>query len=147
MGDTSNTGLAEVFAAGGDAITVGGESFDVKPANLGQIARALKSGSVLFSLWKAEQEKAKANGRKPELLGLIINYPDHTLNTVAALTGKPREWLDGLQLDEAAALAIRLFEVNLDFFTNRLPMLMEQFSARIEQMEKTIKAGSGASSA
>ena len=66
---------------------------------------------------------------EPDWLRLLGSHGEAMIEAMAIASRKPREWIAGLALDEAIFLAQSLFEVNADFFIQRVvPKLGEAVS-------------------
>ena len=57
---------------------------------------------------------------KPDWLALLGEHEEGVLAALALGSRQPREWVNALPLDEALSLAAAVFEVNADFFVQRL---------------------------
>jgi len=53
------------------------------------------------------------------------------LAAIAIAARKPQDWVEALSLDDAITLATALFEVNADFFVQRVVPTLQQASGRI----------------
>lgn len=92
-------------------IQVGGELLALTPIRLGEVpslARIL--APVAGKLGQAE----------PDWLDLLGQHGGSLLSALAIASRKPREWIDGLAVDETIRLAAALLEVNTDFFVRRV---------------------------
>lgn len=66
---------------------------------------------------------------EPDWLRLLGSHGDSMIEAMAIASRQSREWISGLALDEAIFLAQSLFEVNADFFIQRVvPKLGEAVS-------------------
>ena len=66
---------------------------------------------------------------EPDWLRLLGSHGDSMIEAMAIASRQSREWIAGLALDEAIFLAQSLFEVNADFFIQRVvPKLGEAVS-------------------
>ena len=52
------------------------------------------------------------------------------LSAIATAVGKPREWVDDLDADDAVLLASTVIEVNADFFTRQVMPRLSALSFR-----------------
>jgi hypothetical protein len=103
-------------------IVIGGETIDLTPIRVGEIpafARAVQpvAGFLLAS---------------PDWVALISEHGDAVIDAVAIAIRRPREWVAGLEIDDAVHLASAVFEVNADFFIRRLLPSLTAAAARIE---------------
>jgi hypothetical protein len=123
-----DTGLDVVFGVGGETITVGGETIEIKPANFGQCAMAIKNCSAFLFSIVDEQESARRDGRKENVLAVFSRHFDDAIDLVSVFVGKDRRWLEALPADDAVKLIARLYEVNRDFFIHRVLPELERVS-------------------
>lgn len=66
---------------------------------------------------------------EPDWLRLLASHGDSMIEAMSIASRQSREWIAGLALDEAICLAQALFEVNADFFIQRVvPKLGEAVS-------------------
>lgn len=95
-------------------VEVGGESVRIEPMRLKHLPVVTKAMALLLERLAANQEPLVAMGDcMPEVSAAM-----------AALTGKPVEWINDLPLEDALVLAAELVEVNRDFFVAKvLPKL------------------------
>lgn len=69
----------------------------------------------------------------PDWLALLTDHGEAILDALAVAARRPREWVEGLALDDAVQLATVLFEVNADFFVQRVVPAIQRAAARIER--------------
>lgn len=81
--------------------------------------RALVVGE-LPAMLKAVRPFAEQLTGEPDWLALLCDYGDALLAALALASRQPREWVDGLALDDAITLVSAVFEVNADFFVRRV---------------------------
>lgn len=67
----------------------------------------------------------------PDWLALLADHGDALLAAIAVASRRPKEWVDALALDDAIRLAAALFEVNADFFVQRVVPTIQHAAARI----------------
>lgn len=118
MGDTY-----EALPPVANTIVIGGEAIDLTPIKVGELpafSRAIQS--VVAGL----------SDSQPDWILLISEHGDAVIDAVAIATRRPREWVAGLDLDDAVSLADAVFEVNADFFIRRLLPSINKAAARIE---------------
>jgi hypothetical protein len=106
-----------------NAIVIGGETIDLTPIRVGEIPA--------FSCAIRPVVAGLADLR-PDWILLISEHGDAVIDAVAIATRRPREWVAGLELDDAVRLASAVFEVNADFFIRRLLPSLTAAAARIE---------------
>lgn len=80
------------------------------------------------------------------VINLLADHGERVFDLAAILACKPREWVGRLPPDELLKLLIVLFEVNADFFSQRLlPALKSawsRISGRLSNLPKTVAAPS-----
>lgn len=103
------------------AVSVGGETLEVKPLTVGQLPAFLRAvGPILNKLTAPEID----------WLNLLALRGDELLVALAIATGQPREWVNDLRPDEALLLAAKVIAVNAEFLTGTvLPTLDGLFPA------------------
>lgn len=69
----------------------------------------------------------------PDWLALLTEHGDAILDALAIAARRPREWVEALSLDDAVLLATALFEVNVDFFVQRVVPAIQSAAARIDR--------------
>jgi hypothetical protein len=69
----------------------------------------------------------------PDWLALLMEHGDAILDALAIAARRPREWVEALSLDDAVQLATALFEVNVDFFVQRVVPAIQSAAARIDR--------------
>lgn len=111
-------------------IVVGGETLDITPIVVGELP----------AFAKALQPVATHISESTDWLALFASHGDDLIDAISIASRRPREWVAGLDLDEAMRLAQAVFEVNADFFIRRLMPVIIDAAGRIEQR---IKAASG----
>lgn len=67
----------------------------------------------------------------PDWLGLLADQGDALITAIAVASRRPQEWVAGLAMDDAIRLAAALFEVNADFFVQRVVPAIQHAAARI----------------
>ncbi|MFZ6775798.1 hypothetical protein ACO0LD_03125 [Undibacterium sp. Ji83W] len=102
-------------------IIIAGESLPIQPFKVGRLPLVLTAVQPI-----AYVLMGNAQGSKLDMLNLVIAHTDDSLNLLSVLANKPRDWVDGLDIDDAVTLLTALLEVNIDFFIQRvLPRLLQ----------------------
>jgi hypothetical protein len=100
----------------------------IKQIVVGRVPELINAVMPIYMLIKSVAAEAKddsAKLNKTQLMAMFMHNSDACLAVLAALSGKPRAWVDNLEIDEALDLLLDLVEVNLDFFVkNVLPLLL-----------------------
>lgn len=118
MTDNSFTALPPVAKV----IVIGDETLDIAPIRVGDIP----------ALSRAIQPLASHLSASPDWLALIAEHGDAIIDALAIATHRSREWIAALELDDAIKLASIVFEVNADFFIQRLLPSVTEAAARLE---------------
>ena len=102
-------------------IFVGGERLELTPLKLGEIpgfARAIRPLASSLSV-------------SPDWLALLDEHGEAVIEAVAIASRRPKDWLAGLELDDAVRLTEAVFEVNADFFIQRVWPSLSEAAAQI----------------
>jgi hypothetical protein len=107
---------------------VGGMDIPIRQIKLGQLPAVLRAVQPVAHLI-TEREKL-------DIPSIFMLYADECLTLISVLSGQPRAWVDQLETDEGITLFAALFEVNLDFFIQKvLPTVegaVKQLAAKIQ---------------
>ncbi len=68
---------------------------------------------------------------EPDWLRLLSSHGEAMIDAMAIASRQPRAWIAGLALDEAICLGEALFEVNADFFIQRVVPKVGEAVSRI----------------
>jgi len=68
---------------------------------------------------------------EPDWLELLADHGDALIKAAAVASRQPRDWVAALAMDDAIRLATTLFEVNADFFVQRVVPTIQHAAARI----------------
>lgn len=129
-------GLELIALSAGTAVSVGGEELAIKPYTwsqtyhlaraMGVVARALDRHYKAFSSLKPTLE-----GLGSLLLGLddADDVVPALTDLLAAASGKPAAFIEGLMVDDLLRLAMAVWEVNGALFTTRVRPLMPAATA------------------
>ena len=108
-------------------LVIGGECLELTPLKVGEIpafARAVQPAVATLSA---------SLSASPDWLALLAEHGEAVIDAVAIASRRPPEWVTNLALDDAVRLAEAVFEVNADFFIQRLLPSVTQAAARIGQ--------------
>lgn len=109
-------------------IEVGGERIELAPLRVGELP----------GFARAVQPVASRLSASPDWLALLAEQGEPVIEAVAIAARRPRDWVAGLELDEAVRLADAVFGVNADFFVRRL---LPALTAAAERMGRVVAAG------
>lgn len=68
---------------------------------------------------------------EPDWLELLADQGEALINAIAVASRQPHDWVAALTMDDAIRLATTLFEVNADFFVQRVVPTIQHAAARI----------------
>lgn len=106
-----------------DVALTGRPSVRLRPITAGQLPRFLRAVRPILAAVAATKAD---EGVSPEiqLIDLYVDHGEAINAAVAIATGLPLEEVEALPLDDAMRLAIAVWEVNQDFFGQRvIPLL------------------------
>ena len=109
-------------------LVIGGESLELTPLKVGDVP----------AFARAVQPAAASLSASPDWLALLALHGEAVIEAVAIASRRPPEWVSGLALDDAVRLAEAVFEVNADFFIQRVLPSLTEAAARVSQ---TLGAG------
>nr|WP_281720095.1 DUF6631 family protein [Nitrosomonas nitrosa] len=118
MNDNNFSALPPVATS----IEVNDETIDITPIKMGELP----------ALSRAVQPLAAHLSASPNWLALIAQHGDALIEVLVIAVRRPREWVATLELDDAIKLASTVFEVNTDFFIQRLLPSITEAAARLE---------------
>ena len=122
-------------------LVIDGEPLDLTPIRVGELpafARAVQPAVTTLS--------ASLSG-SPDWLMLMAEHGETVIEAVAIASRRPVDWVADLGLDEAVRLTEAVFEVNADFFIQRVLPGLTEAAARISQILGARSTGATQSSA
>ncbi len=122
MSEMSETSEFDAFGSPPTRLEIAGETLDIAPIRVGEIPKLLTAIKPFSKQLLAEQI---------DWLAIITQHGACLLQAVAIAARKPLPWIEALALDEAIQLATALFEVNVDFFIQRVMPALRQAATRI----------------
>ena len=127
----------DVLEPSGSSVRFRDKDLELKPLTIGQLPKLVRAArpviDAVFSLDKVPD--AGDEDMVGILMDLIEHHGEQVFEAAAICTGKTAEWIADAQIDEFADLAIKVFEVNRDFFVQKLAPRLTELRA---------KAGAGA---
>jgi hypothetical protein len=102
-------------------LDIAGERIEITALRLGEFPAMLKAVRPFAAQLEAD----------PDWLSLLAEHGEALLDSLAVACRQPREWVDGLAFDEALKLATAVFEVNADFFVQRVAPNITELAERI----------------
>lgn len=115
-----------VLEPAGSSVSYLGEQLEIKPLTIGQLPRLVRAARpVIDAVLKIEQLPDENSDELVALvLELVDKHSDGVFAVAAICSGKDADWLQNGPLDEFVILAKSIFEVNRDFFVQKLAPLL-----------------------
>ena len=104
-------------------LVIGGERLELTPLKVGDVP--------VFA--RAVQPVAASLSASPDWLALLAEHGEAVIDAVAIASRRPPEWVTNLALDDAVRLAEAVFEVNADFFIQRVLPSLTEAATRVSQ--------------
>jgi len=102
-------------------VEITGNRIEITPLRVGEFPAMLR----------AIRPFAEQLAGEPDWLALLAGHGESLLDALALACRRPREWVDGLDLDDALQLVAAVFEVNADFFVQRLAPAVQHAAAQV----------------
>jgi hypothetical protein len=104
-------------------LVIGGERLELTPLRVGDVP----------AFARAVQPVAASLSASPDWLALLAEHGEAVIDAVAIASRRPSEWVTNLALDEAVRLTEAVFEVNADFFIQRVLPTLTEAATRVSQ--------------
>lgn len=121
----------------GQPVSLAGETYTIKPFTFGALPKVLGVLRAMASELKADEI---------DVLKLIESHLGDMTALMALATGKPAEWIGGLQMDEAIALATAIVEENKEVFNRAVMPKLSALLAGLGVVPSTGETSSAPSS-
>lgn len=125
----------ETFVPEPVVVEIAGESLEIAPLKVGELPAFIR----------AIRPFAQHLTEEVDWLALFGERGDDLVHALAVSVRRPREWVAARELDEAIRLAEAVFEVNADFFIQRLAPILARVANKVETV--VTKTGARYSSA
>lgn len=112
----------DAFGAQPTDLTIADEVLAISPIRVGEIPKILSAIKPFSDQLMVDQI---------DWLWIVTQHGDSLLAAIAIAARKPQDWVEALSLDDAITLATALFEVNADFFVQRVVPTLQQAASRI----------------
>lgn len=106
-------------------VVIAGETLELTPIRVGEVPKLLAAVQPIAS---------HLTQAAPDWLALITQHGDAIVDVLAIAARRSREWVEALSIDDAVNLASVLFEVNADFFVQRVAPAIQSAAARIKEI-------------
>ena len=122
-------------------LDIGGDTLELTPIRVGEVPALIHAVRPFVGQLSAD----------PDWLGLLAEHGEALLNALALTVRRERAWVEDLSLDDAVRLAATVFEVNADFFVQRLAPAVQQAARQVNghwagAMPSTASSGPGTAS-
>ena len=104
-------------------LVIGGERLELTPLKVGDVP----------AFARAIQPAAASLSASPDWLELLALHGEAVVEAVAIASRSPLEWVRDLELDDAVRLAEAVFEVNANFFIQRVLPSLTEAATRVSQ--------------
>ena len=104
-------------------LVIGGERLELTPLKVGDVP----------AFARAIQPAAASLSASPDWLELLVLHGEAVVEAVAIASRRPPEWVRDLEIDDAVRLAESVFEVNADFFIQRVLPSLTEAATRVSQ--------------
>ena len=104
-------------------LVIGGERLDLTPLKVGDVP----------AFARAVQPVAASLSVSPDWLALLAEHGEAVIDAIAIASRRPPEWVTNLEIDDAVRLAEAVFEVNADFFIQRVLPSLTEAATRVSQ--------------
>lgn len=104
-------------------LVIGGERLDLTPLKVGDVP----------AFARAVQPVAASLSASPDWLALLAEHGEAVIDAIAIASRRPPEWVTNLEIDDAVRLAEAVFEVNADFFIQRVLPSLTEAATRVSQ--------------
>ena len=114
------------------SIEIAGETLSITPIRVGEVP------ALLATIQPFADQLASV---EPDWLAILSTHGTALLRTLALASRQSQDWIDALPLDAAIALATAVFEVNADFFVQRVKPAVQEASLRIHACLDPVEPG------
>ncbi|OED39004.1 hypothetical protein AB833_17340 [Chromatiales bacterium (ex Bugula neritina AB1)] len=118
----SATAELNAFGTPPTSLELAEETLEIAPIRVGDIPKLLTAIQPFSEQLLAEQI---------DWFAIVTHHGERLLQAMAIAARKPLQWVEALALDDAIQLATALFEVNADFFIQRVMPALRQAATRI----------------
>lgn len=102
-------------------LDIGGDTLELTPIRVGEVPALIQAVRPFVGQLSAT----------PDWLALLAEHGEDLLRAIAIASRRPTEWVAALAMDDAVRLATAVFEVNADFFMQRLAPVVHQAAVRV----------------
>ncbi len=121
-------------------IVVGGETLTIKPFTARQWPQVI----AVFQKLQPLLQPKDADGTV-DILSIFAAGADDLYRALGIAAGKPLEWFDGVQMDDAIRLFSLVMEINQTFFVERIAPMLPDLLARFGLQAAKPEDGGGPS--
>ena len=102
-------------------LDIGGDTLEITPIRVGEVPALINAVRPFIAQLSAE----------PDWLALLAEHGEALICAIAIASRRPPEWVADLAMDDAVRLATAVFEVNADFFVQRLAPAVQHAALRV----------------
>ena len=119
------TGALDVLEPEARAVQYQGERLEIQPLTIGMLPKFVRlARPVIDALIDADLAQLRDGDELDVLLDLVVDHGEASFAAAALVTGKPQAWIESGDPAEFVELATAIFEVNRDFFIQKLAPLL-----------------------
>ncbi len=138
----------EVVAPAGVQVDYQDERLEIRPFTIGEAAQVIRVAQpVVAALMERDVDSLAAGDDVLMLLDLVGSHSDAMFAVAALATRRELEWIKGAGVDQFIGLALAVFQVNRDFFGQRIAPLLAGLRAKPESGNGPTRSSSLSSTA
>ena len=118
------TDQLEVLFPTGKEITLSGRQFVIKPFTFGQLPKVLKAVKKSTKMIE-EQGISTSNVNSEAVLTILSESGTDLIDLLSEIMAVEKDFIEGLQVDEAIILITSFIEVNSDFFSKKVAPVLQ----------------------
>lgn len=99
-------------------VTIKGETIAIRQIKVGKLSAVVRAISPFAHLMPKPGDTPEKN--PIDIFSLVMQHTDDVIQLLGIILDKPVEWMNDLEIDELVLLAAEVFEVNLDFFIQKV---------------------------
>lgn len=123
----------DVLDPPGSSVAYRGEKIEILPLPVGTLPKLVREARPVID-FLLEMGELPGDDDESALMALVLNlieqHGERVFVAAAICTGREQAWIEGGDTAEFIELAIKLFEVNRDFFVQRLAPLLAGWAGK-----------------
>ncbi len=137
----SDMSEVQALAGAGTAVEFRSERLEIQPLRFGQALEIIAAAAPLVEGLVAYASQSGLNDDIVFFTGMLAKHGDQVPRVLAIASGRDAEFIKGGDLAETLELCGTVYEVNRDFFDQRLAPLFARWRARLQGPERSDGAG------